>query len=340
MRKLAVAIALLGSTLAAPAAVHAHDLSEGSARAATVWAGERGVEDAGAPFRRHRVGGCTASQPSPPGHAHAWRCDLVLVGPRGDASEFFLEPGGEFGCLYKVSARFATDDATSLVLGRRLFDCTTGRPQRFGVDPPAGGEEPVPDGLPAAPPATALDIHYPFGEPVDPVFDRWAQDARVPMTPYPITLRPDELCPFNSALYCADSEGNLYFERIETEDEANGPRRYDYLHELGHMYENDVFAWSGGLRKRFARAARVKSTAGLPGRAVNLSEKFAEAYASCAFSHRRLARYRAYRLYGWRPPVARHRTLCRLIDASRTRFAGFEERPSGSRPDRLGAASR
>jgi hypothetical protein len=335
MRKLAVAIALLGSTLPAPAVVYGHDLAEGSARAATAWAGERGVEAAEAPFRRSRVGSCTGAATAP--HVHAWRCDLLLVGPRGEGDEsFFLEEGSDFGCLYRVTVRFASDEATGLVLRRALFDCTTGRPSRFGVDPPPGDDEQVPDGLPAAPAEVALDAIYPFGEPVDPVFIGWAQEARVPMTPYPVTLRIAELCPSNPDFYCAQIDDNLYFEPIETEDEASGPRRYDFLHELGHLYEFDVFAWSGNLRKRFARAARVRSTTGIPDRKVSLKEKFAEAYASCAFSHRRLVRYRSYRLYGWRPPVSRHRTFCRLIEASWLRFGAFEARPRASRPNPLG----
>jgi hypothetical protein len=338
MRRLAVAIALLGSMLAAPAAAYGHDLSQAAARAAVAWAGQRAVDDADAPLRRYRVATCTrrGAPLSPSGHTHAWRCDLVLIGPRDYGSELFHQAGNDFGCLYKVTVRFASDDATSLVLGRRLFDCTFGDSELPGVDPPPDGEEQVPDGLPAAAPAPALDVHAPFGSPAEPVFSRWAQKVRVPITPYPVTLRTDVPCPRDPSLNCADIEDNIYFEPIETEDEANGPRRYDFLHELGHLYEFDVFAWSGNLRKRFIRAARVKSTAGIPDREVNIREKFADAYASCAFSHRHLARYRAYRNYGWRPPVSTHRTLCRLIDASWKRFSGFDDRPAKFRPLPMG----
>jgi hypothetical protein len=329
--QLAVAAVLVTSTLLAPAAASGHDVSEDSARSAAAWVGERGVEDTGLPFRRSRAATCF--RPGGQEHTHLRRCDLMLVGPDDDPS-LALEPGADFGCLYKVTVSFADEVSTSLVEQHQLFDCTSGSPALYNLDRDSSFAVPeLPADMPPAPPPAALDVHAPFGNPAADVFTQWGEGAGIPLSPYPVTLYTQEECPvLGPDFYCALLDDTVYFEEVETADEANGPLRYDFLHELGHLYEYDVFTWAGDLRRRFLRAARVKSTAGNPSRTVKPNEKFAEAFASCAFDEKRLAPYRAYRGYGWRPPVAVHRRLCGLIRASWRRFERFSVRPSRSRP--------
>jgi hypothetical protein len=336
MRRLAVASVVVASLLA-PAAAGAHNLPQGAARSIAAWIGERGVEAPGTSFVRSRVGTCTPVVTG--GHTHRFNCDVVLVGPRGDGDEFFLDPGSAFGCLYKVTVSYESGTSTTPAFGNRLFDCTSGSLQRFfdGPPPQSIALPPVAASPSSPPTADTIDVHAPFGRPAGPAFTAWAVLSRVPITPYPVTLRNDEACPSSAANYCAFPDGDVHFEEVETPDEARGPRSYEFLHELGHLYEFDVFTWAGeDLRRRFVRAAGALSTSGRPTIRVEIKEKFAEAYASCAFDPRRLAPYRAYRSYGWRPPASVHRTLCSIIAESWKRFSGYTARPSASRPLALG----
>ena len=154
----------------------------------------------------------------------------------------------------------------------------------------------------AAAPAHATTIVLDDGGMSNPQpFQSWVDSALVPTPQGTVTLRLTP-CDDDAALGCSSSDGRLI------EIDPGWMRPHVVLHELGHVFDDDMPAWG---RAAFTKLTHRRDAWDGPSEDNPPSEQFAEAYALCARHARLHAQYFAQ--YHYAPTPRMHRRACALI---------------------------
>jgi hypothetical protein len=148
-------------------------------------------------------------------------------------------------------------------------------------------------------PASASVLVLPDGRSRPEPYQTWVDRARVPTPAELIELRLERCPAVAHALACTSSAD----DRIYMTGEA---RREELLHELGHRFDYRMPDWArDGFRKVMRDRRAWRSAPNSP------HERFADAYAICARSPKRLpASYSS--AFGSDPSSSQHRRVCSL----------------------------
>jgi hypothetical protein len=153
----------------------------------------------------------------------------------------------------------------------------------------------------AAPAAASTTLAIDGGLTRPEPYQTWVDAANVPTPDGVVTLRLTS-CDEAGALGCVTHSGRV----IEIDPEWLRPQIL--LHELGHIFDDEMPAWG---RDAFEALLRRHDPWSGPTENNAPDEQFAEAYALCARHPRIRAQYVAG--YHYSPTPGRHRRVCALI---------------------------
>jgi hypothetical protein len=133
-----------------------------------------------------------------------------------------------------------------------------------------------------AAPASALTINC---EPCSLPYQRWADEAKMPMPDGPITVvetTAEHGCPSRELNYAACTQPSERMIWIAPAMVVGFFPRETFYHELGHNFDTNVLP--GWARERFMQILGLEGEWNIPSepKLYDPSEHFADAYAQCA----------------------------------------------------------